>query len=191
VRPRDQLFPEGEGRRHDGLLQLEWSQGWADDFLGLGALLHWLTPRLRELHAEVDYAGAAVMFLQRHRIELGLKTLLDDVGDGPAKYGHHLDKLWGACATALHAIRPEAWEAFADAHHDFVDAVGEVDPGSFAFRYPEDTSGVQSKRPIFVDPVALEAAGAAFEEGVEYWIHLLEALREARDAQESNLLEAE
>lgn len=69
--------------------------------MGLGALLHWMTPKLRELHAEMDYAGAAVVFLQRHRIELGLKTLLDYAGDEPAKYNHNLEMLWDACVTAL------------------------------------------------------------------------------------------
>ncbi len=62
---RDQLFPAGEANRHDGLLQTEWSKGWADEFMGVGALTHWMTPRLRELHAEMDYAGVAVVFLQR------------------------------------------------------------------------------------------------------------------------------
>lgn len=174
---RDQLFPEGEEHRHDGLLQMQWSQGWVDSFLGLGALTHWITPRLGELHAAMDYAGAAVVFLQRHRIELGLKTLLDCAGAQPAEYNHHsLDKLWAACAAALMPNHPSAWKAFACAHREFVEEVGKADPGSFAFRYPVDKSGVPVERPIFVDPVVFENAGAAFEEGVENWVHLLDAI---------------
>ena len=152
---------------------MQWSQGWVDAFLGLGALMHWLTPRLGELHAQLDYAGAAVVFLQRHRIELGLKTLLDCAGAQPADYNHSLDKLWAACAAALRPKHPVAWDAFAHGHYEFVEEVGKIDPGSFTFRYPVDKSGVPVERPIFVDPVVLESAGAAFEEGVEMWVHLL------------------
>ena len=94
---------------------MQWSDGWADAFLGLGALTHWMTPKLCELHAEVDYGGAMVVFLQRHRVELGLKTLLDYAGAG-AKNGHNLDSLWRACAAALEPEHPSAWGAFVCAH---------------------------------------------------------------------------
>lgn len=169
---RDQLFPEGEEHRHDGLLQMQWSEGWADAFLGLGALTHWMTPKLRELHAEVDYAGAMVVFLQRHRVELGLKTLLHYAG-ASAKNTHDLDSLWHACDAALKPEHPSNWDAFVRAHREFVQLVGAVDPASFAFRYPVDRSGAPVKRPIFVDPVVFESAGAAFEASVEAWGHYL------------------
>lgn len=170
---RDQLFPEGEAHRHDRLLQTEWSAGWADEFMGLGALTHWITPRLHELHAAMDYAGAAVVFLQRHRVELGLKALAHHAG-GRAEGTHDLDALWSASEAALQPKDPDRWDVFASTHREFVGLVAQIDPGSYTFRYPVDKAGVPVKRPTFVDLTVFESLGVAFENDVEIWLYELE-----------------
>lgn len=168
----DRLFPRGEAHRHDGLFQTEWSEGWADEFLGLGALTRWMTPKLRDLHAEKDYAGAAVVFLQRHRVELGLKALADCAG-AAVHAVHDLDVLWDVSEAALEPRYPVEWSAFARAHREFVALVAAIDPGSYTFRYPVDKAGDDHVRPCFIDLTVFETLGEAFEESVEFWLGLL------------------
>lgn len=168
---RDQLFPTGEANRHDGLLQTEWSEGWPDEFMGLGALTHWMTPRLRELHGEMDYAGAAVVFLQRHRLELGLKALADHAG-ATVKMVHDLNVLWDGAEAALKPSYPDEWNAFADDHREFVKLVAEIDPDSYHYRYGVDKANAPNPRPRFIDLSVFEHCGAAFEGGVEDLLHL-------------------
>lgn len=72
----DLIFPSGDPR--DGyILRLELVGSWESQFLGLGRLTAFLTPRLlAEAHA-VDDMGLNVVFLQRHRVEIGLKLILE------------------------------------------------------------------------------------------------------------------
>jgi hypothetical protein len=160
----DLIFPSG-GPRDGYILRLELVGSWESQFLGLGRLTAFLTPRLlAEAHA-VDDMGVNVVFLQRHRIEVGLKLILeraqaDPVGD------HRLDVLWKRCDQACAAAGfSSQWHTFVRAQKDFVDLLNRVDPGAATFRYPVDTDNQPWKRGQ-VDLAELEQAGAAFQQDV-------------------------
>lgn len=102
--------------------------------------------------------GPPMLFLYRQAVELQLKALLADAGellDDPQLVPprHELPRLWRRVRTLLLQIDPASdgpWFARADVIVGELDA---MDPGSFAFRYPVDTTGVASlPAPLVVDP---------------------------------------
>jgi hypothetical protein len=133
----DLIFPSGEPR--DGnILRLELVGSWESQFLGLGRLVAFLTPRLLEEAFAVDDIGVNVVFLQRHRVEVGLKLILERMG-ATAVGGHGIAALWRRCDLACaEAQFSSQWEAFDRARREFADLVDRVDPGAATFRYPVD-----------------------------------------------------
>jgi hypothetical protein len=157
----DMIFPNGEPR--DGnILRLELVGSWESQFLGLGRLVAFLTPRLfAEAHA-VDDIGVNVVFLQRHRVEVGLKLILERAGAEPVGQ-HSIVALWGRCAEACAAAGASSdWETFDRAQKEFAELLNRVDPGAATFRYPVDTRN-QPWKWGQVDLVKLEDVGAAFQ----------------------------
>jgi len=108
--------------------------------------------------------GVNVVFLQRHRIEVGLKLILERAQESPVG-DHRLDVLWKRCDQACAAGFSSQWPTFEGAQKDFVDLLNRVDPGAATFRYPVDMSNQPWKRGQ-VDLAELEQAGAAFEQDV-------------------------
>ena len=179
----DLIFPGGEPR--DGnILRLELVGTWESQFLGLGRLTAFLTPRLLEEAYAADDMGLYVVFLQRHRVEVGLKLILERMGT-TAVGSHNIDALWNRCDQAsTEAHLSSQWDAFDRAQQDFVYLLDRVDPGAATFRYPVDLKNQPWKRGQ-VDLVELEKAGAAFQND------LLALVREAAAAEPMPIAEEE
>ena len=106
--------------------------------------------------------GVYVVFLQRHRVEVGLKLILERMGT-PAVGSHNIDALWNRCAQAsAEAQLSSQWDAFDRSQRDFAYLLDLVDPGAATFRYPVDLENQPWKRGQ-VDLVELEKAGVAFQ----------------------------
>lgn len=157
----DSIFPGGEPR--DGyILRLELVGSWESQFLGLGRLTRFITPRLLAEAAAVDDMGVNIVFLQRHRVEVGLKLILERAG-GTLVDKHNIDALWSRCAEACSDGGFSArWDDFDRAQKEFGATLNLVDPGAATFRYPVDRKN-QPWRRGQVDLAKLEEAGAAFE----------------------------
>lgn len=160
----DRIFPSGDPR--DGyILRLELVGSWESQFVGLGRLTAFLTPRLlAEAHA-VDDMGINVVFLQRHRVEVGLKLILERA-QATAVGDHNIDALWKRCDRACGAAGfSSSWQTFADDQKDYAYLLNRVDPGAATFRYPVDKHNQPWKREQ-VDLAELERTGAAFQQDV-------------------------
>jgi hypothetical protein len=171
----DMIFPAGEPR--DGnILRLELVGSWESQFLGLGRLTAFLTPRLLEEAFAVDDMGVNVVFLQRHRVEVGLKLILERMDATPVG-DHSIDSLWSRCDQACQqAGFSSQWDIFARAQKEFAHTLNRVDPGAATFRYPVNRKNQAWKRGQ-VDLIELEKAGAAFQRD------LLTLVREAAAAE--------
>lgn len=171
----DTIFPGGEPR--DGnILRLELVGSWESQFLGLGRLTAFLTPRLLEEAFAVDDMGVNVVFLQRHRVEVGLKLILERM-DATAVGDHNIDALWNRCDQGCEEEGfSSQWDVFGRAQREFAYLLDRVDPGAATFRYPVDKRN-QPWRRGQVDLAELEKAGAAFQED------LMALVREAATAE--------
>jgi hypothetical protein len=160
----DTIFPDGEPR--DGyILRLELVGTWESQFLGLGRLVAFATPRLLAEAVAVDDMGVNLVFLQRHRVEVGLKLILERAG-ADLVVDHKINSLWKRCAGACDAAgASSAWDTFERSQKEFAGLLDEVDPNAATFRYPVDAKNQPWKRGL-VDLVALEEAGAGFERDV-------------------------
>jgi HEPN domain-containing protein len=165
----DRLFPS---ERHPDLVQTEWSEGWAHAPAGFGYVAEYLTEHARDFGATIDQAGVAIFFVQRHRVELALKALLDAVG-ADVPYGHGLKTIWQKCEEALRPKDERAWDGFAADHAELIDALDKVDPGSFAFRYPVDKKGEEVQRPAFIDLKVLHDEAGKLEYGASGYADFL------------------
>jgi len=95
--------------------------------------------------SDQDFLVYPILFSYRQYIELRLKylirygrRLLDRRGDFPPH--HRIRDLWTECASLLIEIEPESAQAVKDAG-DALRRLAEIDPESYAFRYPMDRSG--------------------------------------------------
>ena len=93
-----------------------------------------------------DFLVYPIVFGYRHSVELRLKVLARDLrsllGDGtPAKLIHHLAPLWSATRLLLERAFPGENKADRDAAEEIILQLHKADPGSTAFRYPEDAKG--------------------------------------------------
>lgn len=147
------MFPD---ERSTEYVQTEWCEDWEDIAAGFGYAAEHVTRHRRDFHQSIDQAGTAVFFLQRHRVELLLKALLDAADMPPeevAGIGHSLTKLWEACGAKLGENRywKREWERFAEEHHELIMALHKADESSFSFRYPIDRKGQRVSRPPFIN----------------------------------------
>jgi hypothetical protein len=155
----EEIFPTERRMEYP---QTEWAAGWAAAAAGFGFAAGFLTKNARSLGATVDQAGLAIFFLQRHRVELILKNLLDMLGVAfPAT--HSLETLWDLCESGLEADGMLDWQEIAP-HGELIAAFSRVDDLAATFRFPVDRKGEEMRRPKFID---LEALDARVEE--LYW----------------------
>jgi len=71
----DDVFPKGPPR--DGLIaRTEYVGSWESQFRGVGRHTAFLSRYLLSFSAAVDDIALDVVFLQRHRVEVGLKLIL-------------------------------------------------------------------------------------------------------------------
>lgn len=170
----ERIFPCGPPR--DGhILRLDLVESWESQLLGVGRAAAFLTPRLFSQSHAVDDIGLYVIFLQRHRVELGLKLIQERTG--AVRPGHVISALAAECEAACRAAGfADAWEAFASAQQEYMELMEDADPKAATFRYPVDASMRPWPRETRVDLVELERAGNAFERDVSV---LVAALAEA------------
>lgn len=146
-----EIFPT---QRDPRFVQTEWAQGWGSMASGFGYAAEYLTRHRSDLGATIDQAGLAIFFIQRHRVELILKHMLDSLrAEIPGS--HKMRVLWQHVGSAVTARDPTCWADFASEHGGLLDALQRVDDTSFAFRYPVDRRGETMGRPAFVDLDAL------------------------------------
>lgn len=160
-------------------VQTEWSQGWTAGAAGFGFAAEFLTKNARSFGATIDQAGLAVLFLQRHRVELILKNLLGflDVKFPPT---HSLRRLWQLCQEGFEES-DLSWDEFQKDNGEFIDALSAVDDGAATFRFPVDRDGGQIVRPSFVDLQALNRhADKLYWEAAGCMDYLAEAEAEMR-----------
>jgi hypothetical protein len=105
----------------------------------------------------LNLLGTPYMFLYRHYLELHLKSLLTDAGellDDPQAIPpeHYILSLWKRVRKLLLKISPESdgeWFVRAD---EIIADFDQLDPRSFAFRYPVDKDGKPSlPEELFLD----------------------------------------
>jgi len=187
---RDQIFPPGPAR--DGnILRLGLVGSWESQLLGLGRLTAFLTPRLLSQSHAVDDMGLNVVFLQRHRVEVGLKLVLERA-QAPIPSRHNIRKLMVDCQVACATAHGKDWRAFVASQQEYVDLIDQVDPGAATFRYPVDTNAQPWSRRDLVDLKALEAAGREFEDAVLVLISKLTSLEDvpvSKDDAEATAIE--
>src|SRR5215210_7654998 len=154
---RDRIFPLGEPR--DGrILRLDLVSSWESQLIGLGRLSALQTERLTRLTHAPDDMGLNLVFLQRHRVEVGLKLILERAGV-PVLGTHSISALLAACGRACdEAGFASEWSAFETAQRGFIELMSEVDPDSATFRFPVDKQGRPWSRADLIDLEELEAA---------------------------------
>lgn len=157
----DDVFPKGPPR--DGLIaQTEYVGSWESQFRGLGRHTAFLSKYLLSFSAAVDDIALDVVFLQRHRVEVGLKLVLERAS-ATIPPTHDIVDLAERCKIALSALgRSDVATQFSSEFDEFVYLMHESDPGSFAYRYPVDTKNRPASRHQYVDLKELETAGAKF-----------------------------
>jgi hypothetical protein len=135
---RDQIFPQGPPRDAH-IVRTAFVGSWESQFRGLGRLTAFLSEYLLRFNAAVDDIALNVIFLQRHRIEVGLKLLLERANaEVPAI--HDIDNLAQRCVAGLRAAGHEALgKSFWSGQQEFIGLMHKIDPGSFDYRYPVDT----------------------------------------------------
>ena len=161
----DHVFPSGEPR--DGhLLRADLVASWESQLIGLGRTTAFLTPLLLRRRAAPDDMGLNLIFLQRHRVEVGLKLLLERAG-GPPLNTHKISLLFDATRRRCEAAGfASAFGAFAARQHEFIFLMHRIDPGAATFRYPVDRDDRPWQRDDLVDVEELEGAGRRFEDEV-------------------------
>lgn len=171
----DDIFPVGAPR--DGkILRLGLVGTWESQLVGLGRLTAFLTPRLLTQSHAVDDMGLYLVFLQRHRVEVALKLILERA-KAPIPGNHLVMRLFSQCEDACRAVgMDKAWGSFAGAQQPFVELFDEVDPSAATFRYPVDKKAQPWARRENVDLEALEAAGRAFHDDVDVLVAALATL---------------
>jgi hypothetical protein len=150
----DEIFPS---ERHPDFVQTEWAEGWGYASIGVEEAVRFLTEHRAELGASIDQVGIVVFFLQRHRVELALKELLDTrkVDLREIKSPHSLSALWHLCAETLGRDSDE-WVFIDGAGGELVALLDEQDRSSHTYRYPVDRDGNRHQRPPFIDLSALD-----------------------------------
>lgn len=143
----EEIFPDARSSQH---VQTEWASGWNGTEFGFALAAEYLTKNRSTFGAMIDQVGLAVFFLQRHRVELALKGLLNLLG-AEIPHTHSLDALWKRCGTAVSEEHPDEWREISDAHSELIAVLHAADNGSFAYRYPEDNKGNESVREKFID----------------------------------------
>lgn len=168
---RARLLPEGMPR--DGfVMRTRWVGSWQSQFEGIGRLLDHLSQEVPRRIASPDDVGLYVIFLQRHRVELGLKLLLERSGSMAS--GHDIAKLRNTLRSVDDSWAPKR-RAFDQEQAEFLDLVHELDPRGDIFRYPEARDGA-ARAHFNVDLEVLAATGATFHSSV---LELVERMSEA------------
>jgi hypothetical protein len=181
---REEIFPV---ERREAYVQTEWSKGWGYAGIGYREAARFLTKERDRFGASVDQTGLAIFFLQRHRVELSLKELLDALGE--AKRGielqHSLVRLWDACRELVGTDTLE-WQQM-NSGGELITVLDGADPGSYTFRYPVDNRGYESKRPQFINLDALGEHVDNFVSMIDGYLSYIEEVEHAKQEYEEEM----
>jgi hypothetical protein len=145
------------------IVRTQFVGSWESQLRGLGRHTAYLSQDLVEFRADVDDIAMDLVFLQRHRVEVGLKLLLERVG-AKVEITHNISALYEQCLQALRdAGHRSVAQVFNTGTREFVELMHAADPGSYAYRYPVDRQNQPAKREDYIDLQELEIAGAAFQ----------------------------
>lgn len=180
----ERIFPSGEPR--DGrILRMDLVGSWESQLIGVGRLTAFISPRLLTASHAADDMGLYVVFLQRHRVEIGLKLVLERTAT-PIMSTHAIDSLRTACEVACQSVgHTESWRDFIRSQREYIDLIHAIDPGAAAFRYPVDKDSQEWNRRELVDLEQLELAGTAFEDDVLALVRRLASLEPVPVADEA------
>jgi hypothetical protein len=170
----DRIFPSNSP--HPGtLMQTQWIGTWESQFIGLGRLTAFLCDQLGRFSAADDDLGLGVVFLHRHRAEVGLKLLLERAEAPVLKLkGHQLDRLRSRCKDVLVASGLSSeWARLCADQDEYLTLLENMDQSGAVYRYPADTQGTPFVREDFIDLAELEKAGARFEAAVMLVVDVL------------------
>lgn len=86
------------------------------------------------------------LVLYRHHIELQLKYIITEWRKHPDHSGsgymnHRLKDLWRKCRKIIEEVFPDSDDEATEAVEKVIFELAEVDPGSYAFRYPISKNG--------------------------------------------------
>jgi hypothetical protein len=104
-----------------------------------------LVNHVKETHTNQDILVYPIVFLYRQYIELQLKEIIRDgfrlldINQGIPTH-HNIDKLWKHCLGIIKKIWPAQTKEVADIG-DYITQFSDIDPGSYAFRYPTNKDG--------------------------------------------------
>jgi len=163
---RDRIFPPGPAPRDGNIATTEWVGTWESQLIGLGRLTGFLSPRLVAQSHAIDDMALNLVFLQRHRIEIGLKLVLERAGQQIPR-SHRLGDLRDQCATACGAAGlGTEWTNIVVPQDAYINLIDTVDPGASTFRYPTDLNSMPWNRNQFVDVIELERAGSELQAAI-------------------------
>jgi len=142
------LFARGEDWHNNAMLGCThfpmdiYATGYKD---AADELVHALTER----RASLDSVIYPLVFLYRQGLELQLKLILPlarRLADTLAKgdHSHGLMPMWKELRALLETLVPRDDDEEVPAMEDFIQQLDEVDPQSFAFRYPTNKKGQMS-----------------------------------------------
>jgi hypothetical protein len=181
---REEIFPS---ERREAYVQTEWSKGWGYAGIGYREAARLLTKEKGTFGASVDQTGLAIFFLQRHRVELSLKELLDARGEAKRaiKLQHSLVRLWNACRELVGADTAE-WQQL-DSGSELIAVLDDADPGSYSFRYPVNRDGNEIERPQFIDLDALGMHVDNFVSSIDGYLDYMEEMEQAKQEYEEEV----
>jgi hypothetical protein len=181
---REEIFPS---ERREAYVQTEWSKGWGYAGIGYRKAARLLTKERGTFGAGVDQVGLAIFFLQRHRVELSLKELLDARGEAKRaiKLRHSLIRLWEACRELVGADTVE-WQHM-NLGSELIAVLDDTDPGSYSFRYPVNRHGNEIERPQFIDLDALEMHVNNFVSSIDEYLYYMEQVQQAKQEYEDEM----
>lgn len=172
---RDRIFPPGPAPRDGNIARTKWVGTWESQLIGLGRLTGFLSPRLVAQSHAIDDMALNLVFLQRHRIEVGLKLVLERAGQEIPRL-HRLGELRDRCQNACAAAGlGTEWANIVSRHDEYIDLIDSVDPGASTFRYPTDLNSMPWNRDQFIDVVELDRAGSGLQNAILEVVELFAA----------------
>jgi hypothetical protein len=148
------------------IVRTQFVGSWESQLRGLGRHTAYLSQDLVEFRADVDDIAMDLVYLQRHRVEVGLKLLLERIS-AEVPMTHDINALYERCLRALRDGGHQTVAQTFDAQtREFVELMHAADPGSYAYRYPVDRQSQPAEREDYIDLQELEIAGAMFQDSV-------------------------
>ncbi|MGX9569372.1 hypothetical protein [Pseudomonas sp. CFBP 5748] len=140
-----QLFIQGDDWQHNAMLN--WSHFRADLYaFAYKDAADGLVEAMANRQVPLDSGIYPLLFLYRHSLELQFKLMLQSARALTGKKSKNYDKhplmpLWSELRHLLMGLGLERSDANANAVHEFIRQLDDVDPDSMAFRYATTKSG--------------------------------------------------